>query len=210
MQQSKESVIQFHSRLLALWARAYPNWANNEEMPIRRFAQGLRRQKVKEQVLRANPQTYEAALQAAQAEVAIVDAHLAGFGQGGIIPGGAAAVEPMEIGALADIQCHTCKKMGHMARNCTKGKKDFKARPWKKSKENGGATSKDNRTKPGNQSGGAWKDKDRRQRFKQRIIAQLDDLDDSSCSEDNQEEDDPDDDANSEDDDATESERQDF
>jgi hypothetical protein len=178
-QQSKEPVLQFHGRLHALWARAYPAWLNQEDMLIRRFAQGLRKQRVREHVLRTNPLTYAAALQAAQAEYAILDAHLGGFGQNGVIPGGAASVEPMEIGAMADIQCHTCKKYGHMARTCSRRSSNSPTTTTRtRSREAGGATGQHPKFRSDNKSkappgGRTWKDKDTRQRFRRNLLAEI-------------------------------------
>jgi hypothetical protein len=144
VQQPKESILQWHGRLRMLWTRAYAaavgGWGGGvgDAILIRTFARGLRTKKVREHVLRSQPNTYDDALQAAQTEQAVADScnyipgstpafatNIGGSHHGGAHHGGA---EPMEIGAMGTgkIQCHTCHLFGHIARECSLQKKPSK------------------------------------------------------------------------------------
>lgn len=124
-QQASESLRLFHGRVRDLWRRAYPAAAQqaDETILIRRFALGLRVVKVRDQVLRTNPLTYEAALDAAQTEQSVYVAthpekaeHLAGRRA-------TPADEPMDIsliGAIGNLRCYHCKGHGHFLRECPK------------------------------------------------------------------------------------------
>ena len=70
LQTTGESIQAFHGRLRMLYRRAYPR-SPGEEPLVRRFVVGLRDPKVQEQVIRKDPRTYFAALQAAQNELAV-------------------------------------------------------------------------------------------------------------------------------------------
>jgi hypothetical protein len=148
VQLPKETVMAFHSRLASLFARAHPDYNANVPQPIkdgmliRRFYQGLKKQKLREEIQRRAPATYNAALTAAQAELAIMDgSNLLHLGMGG--------AEPMEIGALGmnamdrnQIECHNCFKKGHIWREC----------PLPLPKPGGGAT----KQFTGPKKGGSW------------------------------------------------------
>lgn len=135
VQDSKEGILQWHGRLQMLFVRAYGNAGQvmGEAMLIRSFARGLRHKRVREHVLRSQPQTYDEALNHAQTEQAVLDSstYIPGSAPafatniGGQHQGGAnrhARGEPMEIGAMGTgrIQCHSCHLFGHIARDCDK------------------------------------------------------------------------------------------
>jgi hypothetical protein len=115
----KETVLAFHSRLKALYNRAYP--ANQNEMAlVRKFISSLRGgNSVKGEIMRAKPRTYQAALEAAMEEVSIVD-ELKNTQAGHAIGGARGDDEAMDISALSESEayCFRCKKKGHFKRNC--------------------------------------------------------------------------------------------
>jgi hypothetical protein len=128
----KESVLEWHGRLRMLHTRAYGNEGNENQL-IRAFSHGLRSRKVKENLLRAQAQTYDHALNVAQTEQAVQDSmnYIPGS-----VPNFATTIagqkprrkdgsEPMEIGAIGDgrKQCHICHQFGHIAKDCTLMKK---------------------------------------------------------------------------------------
>jgi hypothetical protein len=167
-QMEKESIIGWHGRVLGLFSRAYGLAGNmGEALLIRAFARGIRNRRVREHCLRSQPQTFDAALAAAQTEQSVLDSS-------SFIPGAAppnttiagqkvqrtghrqGGAEPMEIGALssatATTQCHSCRSYGHFARDCPKrasttatagGGNRFKPRT------SGGATGKDDKNAKG-------------------------------------------------------------
>ena len=97
VQTTGESIQGFHGRLRMLYRRAYPR-SPGEEPLVRRFVVGLRDPKVQEQVIRKDPRTYFAALQAAQNELAVTQqvAHY----QVGARMSQDLGPAPMEIGSL--------------------------------------------------------------------------------------------------------------
>jgi hypothetical protein len=142
VQGPKEVILQWHGRLLLLWTRAYGGGGHRDDVAeailVRTFARGLRVKAVREHVLRTQPANYNAALNAAQTEQAVIDSgsyipgsnpsfanNIGGHGSGGAKNHGGA--EPMEIGAINatgnKVQCHTCHLFGHIARECTLMKK---------------------------------------------------------------------------------------
>ena len=70
-QQQHEGLLNFHGRVWSLYVHAYPGLQHDTVLPIRAFSGGLRQARIKEAVLRADPQTYEAALVQAQSEQAV-------------------------------------------------------------------------------------------------------------------------------------------
>ena len=132
MQLQAETILAWHGRLQSLFVRAYGHGgAMGEQLLVRAFARGIRLRRVREHVLRSQPENYDNALNAAQTEQAVIDS-------GSFIPGSAPATvgnvagqrnrgganhhEPMEIGAMgaAGVQCHLCKLFGHYQRECPK------------------------------------------------------------------------------------------
>ena len=141
LQGKDESLLDYHARLRSLWNKAYPG-AREDTQLIRKFNLGLRRKEVREQVVRANPQTYGRALEAAQNEASVVQVVNASE-----IGAATAAnqVEPMDIsairaavndipldtppaecvGAIGDTstgaakrKCFICDKEGHWRNEC--------------------------------------------------------------------------------------------
>ena len=165
MQQPKEGILQWHGRLRMLCTRAYGvGGGHGVAALIRSFARGIRHKRIREHVLRCQPVTYEAALNDAQTEQAVMDS-------GSYIPGsdpgymssagghqhyGTANAhhggEPMEIGALGagKIQCHNCHLFGHFARDCDKPKKVA-------TQGAAGGVARRGGRPPGAGRGGAWK-----------------------------------------------------
>jgi hypothetical protein len=163
VQQPKETILQWHGRLFTLWMRAYPTLIAHHEMPIRRFAAGLRKTRIRDQVLRTHPADYPATLDAAHAEQSIVDSSHLLLGQMptsnfGPTQGGP---EPMEIGAIDTIKCHNCQGYGHLAKKCPSQPRNGKLGPSKPT----GAYSKEkegeNKIRGGKKSepttGGNWR-----------------------------------------------------
>lgn len=70
-QQPAESILAFHSRVAALFLRAYPDNQHQPRMAVRVFGEGLRKQKVKEAVLRDPKTDFRQALLLAEAEHAL-------------------------------------------------------------------------------------------------------------------------------------------
>ena len=95
VQKQGETILDYHSKVRQLWNRAYPN-NPDEVLLIRKFSLGLRKKEVREQVVRQNPQTYGAALEAAQNEASVM--RVVSVTETG------AAVEPMEIGMVGAIR----------------------------------------------------------------------------------------------------------
>ena len=126
-QNARESVLEYHSRLRALYRRAYPQSTDDIQL-IRRFAFGLANPMVQQMVLRNQPKTYDDALEAALNESAVMDV-------AGALRTGTASLgnplpsttglhptdgtpEPMEIGALGSNECMFCGKPGHWKSRC--------------------------------------------------------------------------------------------
>ena len=130
-QSSRESVLEYHSRLRALYRRAYPESTDDTQL-IRRFAFGLANPWVQQMVLRKQAKTYDDALEAALNEAAVMDvADALKTGASSMtnqLPNSANASghdghpEPMEIGAmggnLGSNECMFCGKQGHWKSQC--------------------------------------------------------------------------------------------
>ncbi len=112
-QGTHENILAWHGRLRALYNEGFPGEPEGTTL-IRKFIRGLRRRDLRTQVIRANPRTYQAALEAAQHESSVIQ--LTKVYDLGSAP------EPMEIGAMADGNqkgpCHFCEKTGHWKRDC--------------------------------------------------------------------------------------------
>ena len=126
-QNARESVLEFHARLRALYRRAYPQ-SNDDTQLIRRFAFGLANPLVQQMVLRKQVQSYDAALEAALNESAVMDVTetlRAGVSSANnLLPSATALTaseggpEPMEIGALGSNECMFCGRTGHWKSKC--------------------------------------------------------------------------------------------
>lgn len=152
-QNKNEEILDFHARLRMLWHKAYPGALDVEPL-IRHFSFGLRRKEVREQVVRSNPATYGAALEAAQNESSVLASCRNEFG------GNANGAEAMEIGSINAMKkvgkalaamdkrrtpglaskveapkggsCHFCDRPGHWRNNCPlldKAKRFLNGRP---------------------------------------------------------------------------------
>ena len=132
-QKLNENILDYHGRMRQLWNRAYP--AAQDEVPlIRRFSLGLRKKTVREQVMRVNPATFAAALEAAQNEASVIQvAQYTELGAAAMQATNSptttntndSGVEPMEIGALGrpsgtrgNSRCYFCDQPGHFKSNC--------------------------------------------------------------------------------------------
>ena len=169
-QNTKEDILQFHNRLRTLWARAYPAEADpNRDLVIRKFMMGLRHSRIRDQVQRRRPQTFDAALGAAQDENAVI--------QGGKTAAVGDGSEPMEINKLdlTKTKCHFCQKMGHIMANCRQKKKEGRGPPTKEAAKNNPA----NKNKPK-----TWKQPDKRKQFRKLLQEMIEAGDDSEGSED--------------------------
>ncbi len=141
-----ESLLDYHGRLHALYKEAYPE-VNDEHHAIRRFMAGLRERHVQAQVLRNNPATYQAALEAALNEHSVQQ--MGKYHHFGSNP--TDQEEPMDINAIQrrnngsnygnttggaannnnngkkkSDKCHYCKKKGHWKSECLLLKKHQK------------------------------------------------------------------------------------
>ena len=130
-QNPRESVLEYHSRLRALYRRAYPASQDDTQL-IRRFAFGLANPWVQQMVLRKQAKTYDEALEAALNEAAVMDVSDAlktgASSMTNPLPsstnlgGGEGHAEPMEIGALVgnvgNNECMFCGKPGHWKSQC--------------------------------------------------------------------------------------------
>lgn len=170
VQQQKEDVLDFHSRLRDLWIRAYDD--PNEQRLIRRFAIGLRNSQIRLRILRGAPADYNAALELALNEASIQHIEKASHSN---FPMGNHD-EPMEIDAIMkgrtnhsinavnkktfsnnngsnlgsnNFECHYCKMKGHYKRDCRKWSRDQKTgkvSPSNFSNKKRGKTSSYNKT----------------------------------------------------------------
>ena len=126
-QNARESVLEFHARLRALYRRAYPNSTDDTQL-IRRFAFGLANPLVQQMVLRKQVQKYDDALEAALNESAVMDVTQtlrSGVSSStNLLPSTTGLTaseggpEPMEIGALGPNECMFCGRTGHWKSKC--------------------------------------------------------------------------------------------
>ena len=118
-QRATESILSYHSRLRALYNRAYPGVKNDNIHMIETFIKGLRNKSVQQYVQRSRPETYSAALESALNEAAILDksecekssefsryAHATG-----------SVLESEGVSAM-NLKCYFCSKPGHLKRDC--------------------------------------------------------------------------------------------
>ena len=123
-QKPGESIGDWHSRAKILYIHQDPSANVNSSELIRRFVGGLyNRKDIMKAIFRANPQTYDAALQLAEDGEAAdkqCDFYTTSTQVHNPYPG----FEPMEIGAMqplsnkATADCIACGKQGHDANNC--------------------------------------------------------------------------------------------
>jgi hypothetical protein len=143
-QRPAESVLAFHARIRSLYNRAFPNAQAQPAILIQCFVKGLINQQVREAVRRDQPQDYNAALNAAQAEMAIINLRFADAvqqqAQHAALQQMAQALppaplfgsghEPMELGAMAKAPaakgamlpdgkaCYFCGSREHLRNAC--------------------------------------------------------------------------------------------
>lgn len=115
-QKKGETVLAWHSRLRALYHRAYPGH-DGEVHLIRRFMMGLTSVAIQRQVLRENPVNYPQALDIALNEQAVQDTTR--YTVSGM-PRADRGV-PMDVNALT-IKCYECGEEGHVRKDCGKFK----------------------------------------------------------------------------------------
>lgn len=124
-QQPKETIMAFHSRLGALFLRAYPDLQNVQDLVIRVFSNGLRKTKVKEAVMRAKPVLYEEALEAALLEQAVYERvypaamdGAAGYEGPDSKRGSPSDTKETMNEVTASTECYGCGKRGHIRAMC--------------------------------------------------------------------------------------------
>lgn len=123
VQQAKEDVLQFHSRVGALFLRAHPHLQHEPAIAIRVFSNGLRKIKIKEAVMRASPKTYSEALTAAQIEQSVYErvypaAVDGAFGYDGPSSKNSSDTRDTVNEVTASTECYGCGKRGHIKAYC--------------------------------------------------------------------------------------------
>jgi hypothetical protein len=111
-----ETVLDFHSRLYALWRRAYPK-STDQTMLIRRFSLGVTKTDTRRELIRQRPDDYSKALDIAQTEEAVDKATRSTALNQTIMPA-PTTDEPMDINAIGGKGCFNCGKEGHIKRDC--------------------------------------------------------------------------------------------
>lgn len=129
-QGTRESILQWHARLRALYLRAYPGGIIDNALPIRRFALGLRRDNVMRQVLRERPEAFAEALACALNEESVIEStspmYQVNMAKRSELKRNIDDPEPMEIGQMANNNtCFQCNKKGHFAKDCYQRKAKF-------------------------------------------------------------------------------------
>lgn len=126
-QKATETIIQWHTRLRELFSRAYParNVANDEQI-IDQFVNNLLDSNIQSHVLDAAPNTYAAALDAAQSKMAnqLILTKTTGKGMHNVTKNiertGIHYAQPTKD-RRNDVKCWYCRREGHPRHEC----KDF-------------------------------------------------------------------------------------
>ena len=157
-QKEGETCLQFHSRLRSLHQRAFPDIAdrNGDVNLINHFVTSFRHDYVTMKVSEANPQTLQAALQAANAAEATIALlqrkhkgkmpQLGQLGDVNALDGGSGS-GPGEGKSRFKGSCYYCGKTGHTKRECRKRQRDLKS-------GNGGGNNGGNNGSSGGGNGG--------------------------------------------------------
>lgn len=119
----QEDILGYHTRLRAIYDRAYNEAPDTSIHLIETFINGLRSPAVMEHVRRANPQTYAQALDTALNETAIVDrASCAKSNDFTLFNPNLDATLPSQEQFIAaikgNVRCYFCQKLGHMKKDC--------------------------------------------------------------------------------------------
>lgn len=152
-----ESILDWHSRLRALFERAYPAATlNTSPEIIKRFVMNLRSPALIKDVLTQDPQTYEECLEVSSDKASILYTLQS---KGLLTPSRTASTDVSafgDIGAMegsnphADVECFKCHEYGHYRNDCPK---------WQEGQNRGGG-----RGGQGGQKGrgGWWRNKNRK------------------------------------------------
>lgn len=119
-QQGQETLLQFHSRVAALFLRAYPDLQHTPALAIRVFGDGIRRLKVQEAVIRAGAKTMAEALQQALQEQTVFERTNPGAvdGASGYDPKVTKVKDSNISETTVEAVCYRCRKPGHIQANC--------------------------------------------------------------------------------------------
>ena len=120
-QAAGETLLAYHSRLRDLYIRAYPgNDAEASEILRRQFIFHLRDARISDWANMQRPQTYQAALAAAEDRAAGLMA----------LPShkGVDYIGAMGAGSAVNVECYNCQKVGHYKRDCPQASKGGRGR----------------------------------------------------------------------------------
>jgi hypothetical protein len=173
-----ETVLNWHSRLYALWRRAYPQ--STDQTPLlRRFALGINKIETRRELIRRQPTTYSLALEIAQIEEAVDKATRSTVMNQAIMPA-TTVDEPMDINVIGNGRCFGCNQFGHLKKDCPKKTVESVAR----------RTSSGSRKEYSSKKGGNYKKDRRSRRYMKRMLNMMDainaPLSDDSDSEDDE------------------------
>jgi hypothetical protein len=176
-QKAAETVLDWHSRLYALWKRAYPSSTDATPL-IRRFALGLTVMSTRKEILRRRAATYSDALDIAQTEEAVNRATQSTAMNQAIMPA-QTMEEPMDINAVspATARCFNCGVIGHLRKDCTK---PIKPRPQAATN---GSGNRRNPARSGGAQNGAPRNRQIRRRFYKKVLNALGNVNDSEIEE---------------------------